>query len=198
MYFSNSHASRDLPIPAMPVTETSCALLLVRDAWKRSLTRRSSRSRPTNGASSPATCATPRDAGDHAQRPPERDRLRLALELVLAGVLVHDRCLASRAASPRPRTPCPGSAADWTREAVLTRSPATMPWPSAPIVTAASPVRTPARAWSCEPPRRRARARRRPGRARPGPRAPRRPRRATGVPQTAITASPMNFSTVPP
>ena len=30
------------------------------------------------------------------------------------------------------------------REAVLTRSPATMPWPSAPSVTAASPVRTPA------------------------------------------------------
>ncbi len=25
MYFSNSHASRDLPMPAMPVTETSCA-----------------------------------------------------------------------------------------------------------------------------------------------------------------------------
>ena len=33
------------------------------------------------------------------------------------------------------------------RDAVLTRSPATMPWPSAPIVTAASPVRTPARAF---------------------------------------------------
>ena len=38
------------------------------------------------------------------------------------------------------------SAADWTREAVFTRSPATIPWPSAPMVTAASPVRTPARA----------------------------------------------------
>ena len=40
----------------------------------------------------------------------------------------------------------PGSAADWIREAVLTRSPATMPCPSAPSVTAASPVSTPARA----------------------------------------------------
>ena len=36
---------------------------------------------------------------------------------------------------------------DWSRLAVLTRSPATMPWFVAPIVTAASPVRTPARAW---------------------------------------------------
>ena len=35
------------------------------------------------------------------------------------------------------------------RDAVLTRSPATMPCPSAPIVTAASPVSTPARARSC-------------------------------------------------
>ena len=26
MYLSNSHASRDLPMPAMPMTETSCAL----------------------------------------------------------------------------------------------------------------------------------------------------------------------------
>src|SRR5436190_8693872 len=34
------------------------------------------------------------------------------------------------------------------RAAVLTRSPATIPWPSAPSVTAASPVSTPARARS--------------------------------------------------
>ena len=36
---------------------------------------------------------------------------------------------------------------------MLTRSPATMPWFVAPIVTAASPVRTPARAWIAGPER---------------------------------------------
>ena len=73
-------------------------------------------------------------------------------------------------------------------------SPATMPWLEAPMVTAASPVTMPARA------------------VRSWPRAPvdcttssaaRTARwasssRAIGVPHTAITASPMNFSTVPP
>ena len=85
------------------------------------------------------------------------------------------------------------------RLAVLTRSPATMPWPSAPTVDrrlagqhagAGAGVGTP-----------------RPRRARRPPptssRAARTARSAssswaTGAPHTAITASPMNFSTVPP
>ena len=66
---------------------------------------------------------------------------------MLARVLVDDRrSVARRVASPT--STVPGSAADWIREAVLTRSPATMPCPSAPSVTAASPVSTPARARS--------------------------------------------------
>ena len=69
-----------------------------------------------------------------------------------------------------------------------------MPWFVAPIVTAASPVSTPARASSCGD---------NPGTPLTSSRAARTDRsasssRATGVPQTAITASPMNFSTVPP
>ena len=40
---------------------------------------------------------------------------------------------------------CPGVAADWTREAVFTGSPATMPCCSAPMVTATSPVTMPTR-----------------------------------------------------
>ena len=56
------------------------------------------------------------------------------------------RSARSLAASRRRRTPLPGSATDWTRDAVLTRSPATIPSPTAPTVTAASPVRTPTRA----------------------------------------------------
>ena len=93
----------------------------------------------------------------------------------------------------------PGAAADCTRAAVLTASPATMPCCSAPIVTATSPVTMPTRMA-------------RSGIARSEPIAsiratssrPARTARsassswAVGTPQTAITASPMNFSTVPP
>ena len=93
-----------------------------------------------------------------------------------------------------PTSTVPAAATDWSREAVLTRSPATIPWLTAPIVTAASPVSTPARAWT-EGPRART--------ASSNSSAARTARsasssRAIGAPQTAITASPMNFSTVPP
>jgi hypothetical protein len=88
----------------------------------------------------------------------------------------------------------PGAAAAWILLAVLTRSPVTMPCPSAPIATAASPVCTPARACSEGSSV---------GIAATSSSAARTARSAsssfaTGAPQTAITASPMNFSTVPP
>ena len=146
------------------------------DRLERAAAARGRRAAPARAAPAPP-CPSAR-----ARRPPRRRSLPR-----------------SRVASPRRRGPCPGSAADWMRDAVLTRSPATMPWPSAPSVTAASPVRTPARARSPgRRPRRRATARRR---ARSS--AARTARSASssfaiGVPQTAMTASPMNFSTVPP
>ena len=46
-----------------------------------------------------------------------------------------------------PTSTVPGAATDWMRAAVLTRSPATIPSLVAPMVTAASPLMTPARAW---------------------------------------------------
>ena len=93
----------------------------------------------------------------------------------------------------------PGSAVDCTRAAVFTASPATMPSAVAPTVTATSPVTIPTRIAS-------------PGAPTSCPiaataAASSRPARtarsassswATGTPQTAITASPMNFSTSPP
>jgi hypothetical protein len=93
----------------------------------------------------------------------------------------------------------PGSATDCTREAVLTASPATIPSAVAPRVTATSPVTTPTRmarpgaptsspiavmVWTSSSPARTARSASSSW--------------ATGTPHTAITASPMNFSTVPP
>jgi hypothetical protein len=86
-----------------------------------------------------------------------------------------------------------------TRAAVLTASPATMPCWVAPMVTATSSVTTPTRIASASAPS-----------FSPYPvtasmrSSPARTARsassscATGTPQTAITASPMNFSIVPP
>ncbi len=77
---------------------------------------------------------------------------------------------------------------------MFTRSPATIPWSREPSVTAASPLNTPARAWTSGPRARTASTSSRAARtARSGSSS-----RATGAPQTAMTASPMNFSTVPP
>jgi hypothetical protein len=88
-------------------------------------------------------------------------------------------------------------AAVWRRAAVLTTSPATIPSPSAgraPSDTSASPVVTAIRTcswgWSSRTQSRIASAARM---ARSGSSSC-----ATGAPKTAITASPMNFSTVPP
>src|SRR2546425_405822 len=63
MYFSNSQERRDLPIPATPITETRWALRSSDEVWKSSLIERSSRSRPTKGASRPeCRSAPPREA----------------------------------------------------------------------------------------------------------------------------------------
>ena len=96
------------------------------------------------------------------------------------------------------RTVFDGAAA-WRRAAVLTRSPATMPWPSAPRVTAASPLPTAARALR----RRSGTAPRSLPTAATSSSAARTARSAssscaTGAPHSAMTASPMNFSRVPP
>ena len=78
-------------------------------------------------------------------------------------------------------------------------SPSTIPSASAPISTAALPVNTPARTRSSGIPTVSPNAltiavsAKAALTARSGSSS-----RATGVPQTAITASPMNFSTVPP
>ena len=93
----------------------------------------------------------------------------------------------------------PGSAAACTRDAVFTASPATIPSPTAPRVTATSPVTTPVRAakpGTPNSPPSAATAATRSSAARTARSAS--PSAATGVPQTAITASPMNFSTTPP
>ena len=81
---------------------------------------------------------------------------------------------------------------------MLTTSPATIPWPTAPTVIAASPLTTPARAIASA-----AQARSEVVTAVTISSAARTARSASsswaiGAPHIAMTASPMNFSTVPP
>ena len=189
---------RDLPMPATPVTETSRVRCSSAVEWYSSLMSRNSLSRPTNGASRPTDLSAP-------ARPAVTCRAR---QRCIGSALPFIACVppssyaiaasdARRVASPT--STVPGSAADWMREAVLTRSPATMPWPSAPTVTAASPVSTPERTRSWLTPASAPSV----STASTSPSAARTARSASsscavGAPQTAMTASPMNFSTVPP
>ena len=153
-YFRNSQARRLLPMPAWPGDRDEprrAARATV--AWNRSLSRRSSSSRPTNGAS--RRLARP--------RPPRSATTRSARQAGTGASLPLSSCSpAGSKAIALARRPlgrladehgARAARRDWSRDAVLTRSPATMPWFVAPIVTAASPVRTPARAWMPGPER---------------------------------------------
>src|SRR5262245_49230808 len=197
-YFSNSQPSRDLPTPADPDTSTSRGTRRPAAAWNSSLTVRSSASRPVSGASKPSTRCDP----------PTPASTRVARQRCCGPALPFSACSpASANPTPPPASRCvaastspdPGSAAACTREAVFTASPATIPSCVAPSVTATSPVTTPARAArpgtpasapssATEPTR--------PSAARTARSAS--PSAATGVPHTAIPASPMTFSTTPP
>ena len=182
-------------MPAWPTSVTSRGFPSRAVAWNCSLSARSSSSRPTNGGSSMAARPSPRRRATTAiaRQAASGDSLPLSCCAPASSKLMAPEA-ARNVASPT--STVPGTAADWRREAVLTRSPATMPWPAAPMVTAACPVSTPARA--CMP-----RPSPMPGTPSTSSSAARTARSASsscvvGVPHTAITASPMNFSIVPP
>ncbi len=197
-YFSNSHPRRLFPTPATPVTTTNRARPSAWVACSASLTARSSASRPAIGACRPSTrCAPPTAATTVSAR---NSRTGSALpfstcspmSLNATAACVNDRVSGSTHTDP-------GSAAVCTRAAVFTASPATMPSFVAPSVTATDPVTIPTRIDN-------------PGAPEASPSAtisvtrssPARTARSasssceTGTPHTAITASPMNFSIVPP
>ena len=115
-------------MPAGPTTETRRARRSRLVAWNRSLSSLSSSSRPTNGASRaserplPPRSATTR----RARQAGTVDAFPLsACSPAGSKAIATDaaRCVAS------PTSTVPGAAADCSLEAVLTRSPATMPWP---------------------------------------------------------------------
>ena len=87
----NSQPSRDLPTPPMPTMESSRALPSSPVPCRYSLSRRSSRSRPTNGGSSPLTrIAPPRPAATRWARQ-RRTGSVLPRAWCVPGVFVHDR-----------------------------------------------------------------------------------------------------------
>ena len=126
-------------MPAGPMTDTSRTRRSRAVAWNRSLSRRISSSRPTNGRLQALRAVAAARLRHDAQRAPRGDRRRLALEHLLAGRLERDGARGGAqgrlAHEHRARRAPPTGAAT----AVLTRSPATIPWLVAPMVTAASP-----------------------------------------------------------
>ena len=163
------------------------------EAWKMSLTSRNSADRPTNGASSPAARPMPRRCAETRSARQSWHRLALALKGWVATVGVCDRGLGR---PPRRLADEHGARRRGGLDArrgvdEVARDHALV---GRAELTAASPVRTPARAW---------RAGSSAGIASTSSSAARTARSAsssfaTGAPQTAMTASPMNFSTVPP
>ena len=186
--FVNSELSRLLPIPAGPKSVTSCGR---RSATTRSQVRSSvcsSEARPSIGAA--ADAPAPRSA----RRPCARHTgTGCCLPLARTGS-TSSYAIVLRVAwyvSWPTRIPFTG-AADCRRAAVLTTSPDTMPSPCAGFAdteTRASPVLTAMRTSRSIPSRIASAARTARSGSSPW---------AMGAPKTAITASPMNFSTVPP
>ena len=186
-----------MPIPGGPTTVTRFG--------RRSRTVRSNRmrrsptsaSRPTNGVSSAAAAPT-----DGPPSPSTRHR-RIGRSIPLT--VSSPRSVNAKAVRVSrwvrsPTTTRPGSARAWSRAATFTASPVTMPSSEPWAIT--SPVLTPMRMES-SPPARAASCALRAARRRCIASAHRMARTgssscATGAPNAATTASPMNFSTVPP
>ena len=151
---------------------------------------------PSRRAARPrrATAGAPRR---RLEQPVGLDRLRLPFQR-RAARRARPRLRPRRGGSvAAPSRISPGAAACSSRAATLTASPVAR---VCPLPTTTSPVLTPVRSASSdaelvEPSSGEARRGSRRPPARP---AARRPRAACGMPKTAITASPMNFSTVPP
>jgi len=174
----------------------------------RSWSERSSRTRASVVRSSSSSCRRP-TSGASARRTtstPSRDRARSASQAWMGSLFplaatapaspYSMTCALARYVCSPARMPFTGAPA-CSRAAVLTTSPATIASPSdgrAPRLTSASPVLTAMRTWRWSPcstlQSRIASAART---ARSGSSSC-----AAGAPKTAITASPTNFSTVPP
>ena len=197
-YFCSSHTSRDLPMPATPAMCRSRGRPSRPVACSSSFVSRSSSSRPTNGGSGAAAAVRTTHLADDAQRLPCRDLFGFPFEGQRfhghAGDRLRHRAVRALADEHRARGRRglqPGGGVDEVaghqalvdrverrrppRRSARRRAPAGRAAASRPSASTRSTISSAERtarsaSSSC----------------------------ATGVPHTAITASPMNFSTVPP
>jgi hypothetical protein len=190
----SSYTSRDLPIPGTPTSVTSCGDRSARTRASASRSTPSSRSRPTSAALAWCGTSTPsRARAATASHTGTGSRLPFAATGTAGRYSITAR-VCRNVRSPT-STPFTGAAA-CNRAAVFTTSPAAIPSPCpgrAPSVTSASPVFTPTRTWTWPSSRAQSRIASAARTARSGSSSC-----AAGAPNSAITASPMNFSTVPP
>ena len=196
---ANSASRRLLPMPGSPQIRPNCGL-------------RPSVAASTSFCSSvELLLAADEGGGERAQlragarqgggREPGVERLTLALERDGVAGVEREDVFSVAACVDSPTATAIGGAADCRRAATFTASPVRKPSPepgSTSRRTRASPVLTPTRtstAWPAMPGRASTSStRRRPARtARSGSSSC-----SVGTPKTATTASPMNFSTVPP
>ncbi len=190
----SSYSSRDLPIPGTPTTVTSCTDRSARIRASASRSAPSSRSRPTSAVLAAGQNPAPnRPCVPSASHTGTGSRLPFA---ATGGPWLYSITarVARKVRSPT-RTPFTGAAA-CSRAAVFTTSPAAIPSPSvgrAPNVISASPVFTASRTWIRSSARTQSRIASAARTARSGSSS-----WVSGAPNSAITASPMNFSTVPP
>ena len=198
MYFSNSQPSRDLPTPAGPDTSTSRGTRRSAAAWNSSLTVRSSASRPDQRRLQPIDPLHAAYPGQHPHRPPQTLRLGLALQRMLPGIgepdpaarqplrrpigqhlprlrrRLHPRRGVHRIPGHHPLAGGPQGDRHLTGHHPGPRRQARHPALRTQLTHAATSSSAARTARSASP------------------------SAATGVPHTAITASPMNFSTTPP
>ena len=189
---TNSAASRDLPMPGSPtiVNSNGRDVLTTRENERRRIA--SSSARPTNGMVLRADRVLSPSTGNAAKgsaNPFASTRRSSPNDTMLS---VNRRVVC-------PTTTSPTAAAACNRAALFTTDPVTRSWPSGPVPVAASPDSTPTRIWSGSGnPNSSDRRLTRAWIARPARTARNASSSCTrGSPNTAITASPMNFSGLP-
>ena len=188
----SSVTSRLLPMPGTPTTVTSCGRCSRRMRSNALTSRSSSSIRPTSGAAETVSTVGIDLAWSASQTASCSD---LPFAVTGSRWVYSIVCRVARQVCSPTSTPFTGAAV-WRRAAVLTTSPVAIPSPSAglaPRSTSASPVLTAILTWRSSSSRAQSLIARAARTARSGSSSC-----ATGAPNRAMTASPMNFSTVPP
>ncbi len=195
----SSRARRDFPMPGVPTIVASAQERSRTAASNAPRSSSSSWRRPTKGVEIGRANAGTSGRSPSSRRAASGSALPFAARGAVASATTASRT-ASYVASPSSTSP--GAAACSRRAATLTASPVASFWSPAPPPTITSPVLIPVRVRMTTPCSDSSSALSAASRS-PSSDAARTARsasssRTAGMPKTAITASPMNFSTTPP